>query len=397
MSGLDCAGAGIYMEGSGAKITQCVFLGNAVNGAGGPETEGGGGLAVFSGGTPEILDCSFLGNFKITVGRGAGVLIVASSPSLVNCVFSGNTSDSGTLFVADAEPTVTNCTFTSHVGGTAAVFLQGMTNVLMTNCIMWGNWSGDVYLNLDAGYDGAIINASCIEGGWSGAGGLGLIADNPLFVDSDGADDIAGTADDNLRLAPGSPCIDAGLNDADTIQNQPGTQLLPSSDRAGMPRFVDDPNTMDTGFGPPPIVDMGAYEFQFATSCPWDLDGSGDVGINDFLDLLARWGTDPGVPPDFDADGTVGILDFLELLGNWGPCPSELQILLQVIRTQISMRWTRTGPGTTATATGVPTDQLYCRRLCATFPALPAHACPARGRPGRARLGPTHVDTRVTT
>jgi hypothetical protein len=55
--------------------------------------------------------------------------------------------------------------------------------------------------------------------------------------------------------------------------------------------------------------------------CPWDLDDSGDIGINDFLDLLAAWGTDPGGPPDFDGDGDVGINDFLELLANWGPCP----------------------------------------------------------------------------
>ncbi len=55
--------------------------------------------------------------------------------------------------------------------------------------------------------------------------------------------------------------------------------------------------------------------------CPWDLDGSGTVGINDFLDLLVQWGMDPGGPPDFDGDGTVGILDFLALLANWGPCP----------------------------------------------------------------------------
>ena len=55
--------------------------------------------------------------------------------------------------------------------------------------------------------------------------------------------------------------------------------------------------------------------------CPWDLDNSGDVGIVDFLDLLAQWGSAPGGPPDFNGDGTVGITDFLELLANWGPCP----------------------------------------------------------------------------
>ena len=55
-------------------------------------------------------------------------------------------------------------------------------------------------------------------------------------------------------------------------------------------------------------------------SCPWDLDDDGAVGINDFLDLLAAWDSNPGGPPDFDGNGNVGIEDFLELLANWGPC-----------------------------------------------------------------------------
>ncbi len=57
--------------------------------------------------------------------------------------------------------------------------------------------------------------------------------------------------------------------------------------------------------------------------CPWDLDGSGDVGVSDFLDLLGNWGPCPpkgDCPADFDGDGAVGVSDFLELLGNWGPC-----------------------------------------------------------------------------
>ncbi|MHC5006871.1 MAG: NHL repeat-containing protein [Planctomycetota bacterium] len=56
-----------------------------------------------------------------------------------------------------------------------------------------------------------------------------------------------------------------------------------------------------------------------APPCPWDLDGSGDVGVTDFLNLLGVWGQ-AGVPADFDGGG-VGITDFLQLLANWGPCP----------------------------------------------------------------------------
>ena len=57
-----------------------------------------------------------------------------------------------------------------------------------------------------------------------------------------------------------------------------------------------------------------------SVSCPWDCggDNNGDVGIVDFLALLAQWGG--AGTCDFDGGG-VGIVDFLALLANWGPCP----------------------------------------------------------------------------
>ncbi len=55
--------------------------------------------------------------------------------------------------------------------------------------------------------------------------------------------------------------------------------------------------------------------------CAADLDCDANVGIVDFLALLAAWGPNPGHPADIDGDGTVGIVDFLTLLANWGPCP----------------------------------------------------------------------------
>jgi hypothetical protein len=57
--------------------------------------------------------------------------------------------------------------------------------------------------------------------------------------------------------------------------------------------------------------------------CPWDLDETGDVGVTDFLLLLAEWGPCDAPPcdADFDHDGSVGVTDFLDLLGHWGGCP----------------------------------------------------------------------------
>ena len=59
-----------------------------------------------------------------------------------------------------------------------------------------------------------------------------------------------------------------------------------------MPRLVDDPDTIVTGNGDPPVVDIGAHELQ-GISCPWDLDGNGNVGILDLLAWLANWGPCP--------------------------------------------------------------------------------------------------------
>lgn len=58
----------------------------------------------------------------------------------------------------------------------------------------------------------------------------------------------------DLRLAPNSPCIDAGDNGG----VPPGQTV----DLDFNPRFIDDPGTPDTGRGTAPIVDLGCYEFQ---------------------------------------------------------------------------------------------------------------------------------------
>ena len=98
------------------------------------------------------------------------------------------------------------------------------------------------------------MSYSCVQG-WSSPGG-GNINTDPMFVDPDGPDWMLGTLDDDLRLAAGSPCIDAG-----------DSTVLPAeitTDLDGNPRFYDDPFTVDTGVpggDPCCCVDMGAYEF----------------------------------------------------------------------------------------------------------------------------------------
>ncbi len=191
-------------------------------------------------------------------------------------------------------------------------------NVSIRNSVLWGNTHGGPLPPDECGQlcgpSETTIVSSCVED-WSGQyEGEHNISTDPMFVDADGPDDDPGTWDDNnYRLSGSSPCIDAADNalvpadvlDLDGDENI--REQLPF-DLDGNPRLVDDPDTKDTGFGDPPIVDMGAYEFQ-ALPCPWDLDNNGSVGAGDLLLLLANWGN------PYSAG------DVLALLVNWGQCP----------------------------------------------------------------------------
>lgn len=137
--------------------------------------------------------------------------------------------------------------------------------------------------------------ASNVQGGFTGEGNINT---NPLFVDA---------ANDNLRLLPGSPCIDAADNGA------PGVGAI-ATDVDSHARFADDPATVDTENTPKaivPIIDMGPYEY-----IAGDGDRDGDTDLFDY-ELFAGCATGPGggVPAgciflDMDADGDVDLIDF---------------------------------------------------------------------------------------
>ena len=80
------------------------------------------------------------------------------------------------------------------------------------------------------------------------------------------------------------------------------------------------PDSCDIASGFSSDVNGNGTPDECESGCPGDVDGDGTVGINDFLDLLAAWGPNPGHPADIDDDGFVGINDFLALLAAWGPC-----------------------------------------------------------------------------
>ena len=225
---------------------------------------------------------------------------------------------------------ISNCTIAGNRsinGNGGGLRITGL-NVSIRNSVLWGNTHGGPASPEECGqlcgpYE-TTIDSSCVQD-WAGIyQGENNFATPPNFVDDDGPDDDPSTWDDNnYRISFISPCIDAANNalvpadalDLDGDENL--TEQLPF-DLDGNLRFVNDPNTKDTGIGDPPIVDMGAYEFQ-GIDCPWDLNDSGSVDTSDLLALFAQWGTDG--PADFDGSGSVDTSDLLILFANWGSCP----------------------------------------------------------------------------
>jgi hypothetical protein len=262
----------------------------------------------------DVSHCEFYRNAGFAVSVGG-----FSQTSVHNSFFAYNASG---VELAAAAPgsSVVNCTsYRDEIG----IQTDNSVTAICNNLIAY---FGNCGISAQGGApDPACITHNCVFSPFGTAfcgmddlcGQYGNICQQPMFVDF---------FNDDFRLSCDSPCIDAGDNvcvpldkldldgDADTGEKTP-------YDLMGDPRFVDDPNTPDTGNPDPdfpdlPIVDMGAYEFQ---ACDGDLDCDGDTDHSDLGILLADWGCTGGdCPGDLDGDGDTDHSDLGILLGNWG-------------------------------------------------------------------------------
>jgi len=265
-------GGGMRNDYSNLHITNCIFFRNASGGSG-----GGGGVKNYNS-SPTLLNCRFIWNEDVSGGSNAGGLFnISSSPAVTNCSFIKNSSVYGGAVsnVIGSCPEITNCTFTANLASSysGAVNDWNDSYPIITNCIFWDNNAPAGSQIGDSGSSAATVNYSDVQGGWTGAGGVGNINIDPCFMDANGPDDVIGTLDDNITLSVDSPCIDVGDNTA-----------VPSgvtTDLDGRLRIADgDCNDSD-------IVDMGASEFAYVYI--GDLDCDCAVDFFDFAIFARHW------------------------------------------------------------------------------------------------------------
>jgi predicted outer membrane repeat protein len=252
-------GGGVYNGGynpggSNPGLVNVVFRGNAA-------AQNGGGMYNDES-APKLVNVTFISN-TATYDGGGMYNQNSSSPTLANALFNGNQAQNhgGGILNIDSSPALTNTTFSAN---SAQVHGGGMYNQdsapTIVNSILWGNHDttgdGQDAQVHNVGTTVNLIARSLVQGGCpSGASCVPEPLDaDPQFLDTDGPDDIPGTADDDLRLLYTSPAIDYGDNDAlppDTFDldgDEDRVEKLPL-DLAGNPRI--------TGLDQ---VDLGAYE-----------------------------------------------------------------------------------------------------------------------------------------
>ncbi|MBN2271399.1 MAG: right-handed parallel beta-helix repeat-containing protein, partial [Sedimentisphaerales bacterium] len=227
-------GGAVWGWGPGVDFTDCIFLENLAR--------GGGAAVHISSGQSEysFANCYFAANY----GYDDGATVensYGSGARFDNCVFVGCRTESsykGVIHNFASDVTITGCSFAGNYPHTVSCppLSYGEpipSEVRLTNCILYDETALSSFY--PAGDSRFTVNNCNVKGGFAGAGNIDA---DPLFADADGPDGSFGTLDDDLRLLPGSPCINAGDNSAvDT-----------ATDMAGGPRITEG------------TVDMGAYE-----------------------------------------------------------------------------------------------------------------------------------------
>ncbi len=226
-------------------------------------------------------------------GGGSGVALTNGSGYIRNCIFEGSYDSSTGLRVGNFQGTVEDCwiidSTSNFIGGLNFVDWDGhpASDITVTNCIIennygsfpWGGGNGGVYFFLGSNSDGDTS-----------------IGGTAHFVDCT----ITGNSGNNGGIDL-SPQWDVTLTSTTVCGNETPDQIYGGTWTDAGGNCVED------------ICDD-------CSVCPGDLDGNGEVGVDDLLILLSEYGNDcsDGCDSDLNDNGEVDVDDLLNMLSYFG-------------------------------------------------------------------------------
>lgn len=115
---------------------------------GSPPGDAGGMIVLFS--SPRVVNCAFRDNDG---GYGGGAYCGPSAPSFINCLFADNFAGYGSaIHCSSADATITGCTFISNEAAEGTVYCVGCAPVI-TGCTFYGNsaeYGGGVFCSANS-------------------------------------------------------------------------------------------------------------------------------------------------------------------------------------------------------------------------------------------------------
>ncbi|MCH2137330.1 MAG: right-handed parallel beta-helix repeat-containing protein [Phycisphaerales bacterium] len=251
--GLSVWGGGVYCVSSSPTIVGCTITGNS-------SSNNGGGIHCNTS-SISIIDCSITNN---TSGAGGGISCGNSTtPSIIGCTISGNLSTwgfGGGIRCAGSSPTITACVISN--------------NSTLYDPSWNGGFGGGIYLK-DCGP--SLVTACTITGNHAATTGGGICSlgsSNPTIV----ASSVCGNSPDQITTA------EWGGSGIGSWTDGGGNEISP--------------------------LPCGG---------PGDVDGDGDVDLADLVAMRALLGI---CKSDVDSDYDTDVMDLLGVIDGWGGvCP----------------------------------------------------------------------------
>jgi hypothetical protein len=350
------SGGGVWCESTNVVITNCIFLNDAANNAGGAVERGNlnkctlmGNASVLKGGGADssiLSNCTLTNNWTVTItaplnnakplfllfSMGGG----AENSILNNCILTGNQAVGGAGGGADSSQLI-RCTLISNlapfgagaasstlnscliISNSASVNGGGAYSCSLINCIINGNSAQ----NGGGAMFGSLDSCTVIENSASAGGGVygnsGAITLNDCIIYDNSPNNYTGVSQINYCCTTPIPAAGLGniTNDPVFVNLAMGNFRLQTNslcidvgngspgptDLDGRPRFVGE------------AIDMGAYEFQ-------------GVGIGEFIVWLQQYALSIDGSSDYiDSDG--------DHMNNWqewiaGTIPTNVASVLKL-------------------------------------------------------------------